>query len=151
MVAFVPIFWERFRVDWDTVRGELRASSKVTRDEPNMFAIQVIVPVEGKEMTQDLGLAVRDVQSRRLLTLIAPVCPDQRLRPPTIVQYQDRLPFGALVVRQQMVYLRHDVLLETLTPPLLSWMVGIVAYEAIRVRVNLRVPATDTFAHFTEE
>ncbi len=149
-MAFPPEIWEVFAVEWDTLRAQLRGAFQVTRDEPNMFAIGVPMKVEATEIMQDLGFAVRDVNERRLLAMLAPIAPAQKLDPVTIVQYQDRLPLGAIVIRNDVLYLRHDVLLGTLSPPALGWLVATVAHSAARLRVNLRVPVTSTFAHYAD-
>ncbi len=106
---------------------------------------------QGNDIAQDLGFAAHENRSRQLLALLAPVCPAQRLDPATILQYQDSLPFGAIVIRKDSVLLRHDVLLETLTPTTLSWLAAVTAFEAAKLRINLRVPETSSFAHYTEE
>lgn len=137
-------------MNWDAVRGQFR-SFEVLRDEPNMFAVRIPMRTEDKDIAQDLGFAVMKTRDRNLLAMLAPVCSAQRLDPTTILQYQDKLPFGALVVRGDTVLLRHDVLLETLSPTVLSWLAAVTAFEAAKLRVNLRVPATNTFAHYTEE
>jgi hypothetical protein len=150
-VAFVPVFWERFAVNWDAIRAQFRTTFQVVRDEPNMFAVQIPMKAEGSEITQDLGMAIHEARQRKLLALLAPIAPAQRLDPTTILQYQDRLPFGAVVIRGESILLRHDVLVETLTPTVLSWIAAVVAFEAAKLRVNLRVPETNTFSHYTED
>ncbi len=149
-MAFVPEIWEGFCVEWDAIRTQFRSPFKVIRDEPNMFAVQIPMKAEGSDISQDLGMAIHEARNRKLLTLLAPICTAQRLDPATILQYQDRLPFGAIVIRGESVLVRHDVLTETLSPTVLSWIAAVVAFEAAKLRVNLRVPETNTFAHYTE-
>ncbi|MFN0251458.1 MAG: hypothetical protein ACKV2T_31570 [Kofleriaceae bacterium] len=105
---------------------------------------------EGADITQDLGFAVHEIRDRKVLALLAPIAPAQRLDPATILQYQDRLPFGAIVVRGESLLLRYDVVMETLSPTVLSWISAVVAFEAAKLRVNLRVPENTTFSHYTE-
>lgn len=121
------------------------------RDAPNMFGIKVPMTFQDRELHQDLGFAVREVQGAKLLAMLAPICPAQKLDPATVVTYQDRLPFGAVVLRGDTLYLRHDVLLATVTQDVLGWLVRVMAHEAMKLRVNLRVPEHKSFAHYTEE
>jgi hypothetical protein len=149
-VAFVPDFWEGFSVDWDAIRKQFRSPFTVLRDEPNAFGVRIPMKAEGADITQDLGFAVFEVRNRKMLALLAPIAPAQRLDPPTILQYQDRLPFGAIVVRGENILLRYDVVMETLSPTVLSWVSAVIAFEAAKLRVNLRIPEHTTFSHYTE-
>jgi hypothetical protein len=101
---------------------------------------------------QGIGMAPTETHGRPWLALVAELCPEASLSLRSALLYQDRLAFGAIVLRKDVYLLRHGVPLEPLTPRELDWTLRILAHEAIKLRANLRAAAAtgDAFDIYAE-
>ena len=126
---------------WDEVRDHLRARWKVDRDEPSAFAIQCPVRIGDHDTVQAIGLAPTEVHQRPWLQIIGDLFAESGLSARGALSYADRLPFGAIVLRNDRLLLRHGVAFDGLRLADLAWILQVFAYEAVRLRANLTGPA----------
>lgn len=137
---------------WDEVRVHLRATFSVVRDDPDAIALSWSIIAGDQKLVQGVGLAPMTVDGSPWLTMIADLFAESALSPRTALLYQDRLPFGALVLRHGVFLVRHGLSLETLSFDELDWTIRMLAHEAARLRANVdHLDATGTlYDHFTE-
>lgn len=137
---------------WDELRVHLRATYAVVRDDPDAIALSWNVTIGEQQLVQGVGLAPMTVEGRPWVTMIADLFPEPALPPRIGLLYQDRLPFGSLVLRQGVFLLRHGLPLDKLSLDELDWTVLLLAREATQLRVNVdRLDATGALhAHFAE-
>ena len=139
---------------WDQVRGHLRGQWQVERDDPSAFAILCPIQVGDRTVLQAVGLAPTEVHGRPWLQMIGELFVETALSTRTALTYADRLPFGAVVLRNERYLLRHGAALDVLQLVDLDWTVKVFAHEAVRLRVNLVGPASaqviDAFGNYAE-
>ena len=137
---------------WDEVRTHLRSTLRLERDDDDAVSFSTPVPVEGKEIVQRIGLARTTVRGRPWLAAVAELFPEAQLALRSAVLYQDRIAFGAIVIRRDWYVLRHGVLLDTLQIPDLEWTIRALVHEAVRLRANLHggAPQGDAFGNYAE-
>jgi hypothetical protein len=110
------------------------------------------VPAEPEPLVQGVGLAPMAMGDRPWLTMIADLFAETELAHRTALLYQDRLPFGSLVLREGAYLLRHGMPLAELALPELAWTIRVLAFEAARLRLNVRRhgPQGDPFGNYAE-
>jgi hypothetical protein len=137
---------------WEDVQTHLRATYSVVRDDPEAIALSWTIAAGAEQLVQGVGLAPMTVEGTPWLTMIADLFPESVLQPRTALLYQDRLPFGALVLRHGVFLLRHGLPLGELRLDHLDWTVSLLAKEATRLRVNAsQFGATGApYSHFAE-
>ena len=132
---------------WDELRVHLRATFSVVRDDPDAIALSWSFTVGDRQVVQGVGLAPMTVEGRPWLTMIADLFPESTLPPRLGLLYQDRLPFGALVLRQGVFLLRYGLPLDPLSYAEVDWTVQLLAREATRLRINVEHLDTTSALH----
>ena len=137
---------------WDELRGHLRATYSVVRDDPDAIALSWSFTAGDQQLVQGVGLAPMVVEGRPWVTMIADLFPESALPPRTGLLYQDRLPFGALVLRHGVFLVRHGLPLDTVSFAELDWTLRLLVREASRLRANVdHLDLTGVpYAHFAE-
>jgi hypothetical protein len=137
---------------WDEVQAFCRASYRVERDEPAAIALTWEMTAGDQQLVQGVGLAPMAVHGRPWLTMVADLFAESVLPLRIAVLYQDRLPFGALVLRDGAFLIRHGMPLAELTLAELDWTIRTLAHEAGTLRVNARQFATtgSPFGNYAE-
>jgi hypothetical protein len=137
---------------WDELRAHLRATYSVVRDDPEAIALSWALTAGDQQVVQGIGLAPMTVEGRPWLTMIADLFAESVLQPRTAVLYQDRLPFGTLVLRHGVFLVRHGLPLDTLSLDELDWTLRLLAREATRLRINVdQLGSTGApYGHFAE-
>ena len=126
---------------WDDIRDYLRNTFTVVRDEPRAMGLSWTITLDHGEFVQGVGLAPMTVDSRPWLTMIAQIAVEDTIPILTALVYQDRLPFGGLVLRRGLYLLRHGVPLEETPVSELDWIIRSLADAAARLRISLQVAA----------
>jgi hypothetical protein len=122
---------------WDELRVRLRSTYSVVRDEPEAIALSWAITAGDQQVVQGVGLAPMTVEGRPWLTMIADLFAESVLQPRTALLYQDRLPFGTLVLREGVFLIRYGLPLDTLSFEEVDWTLRVLAREATRLRVNV--------------
>ncbi|MGE5182649.1 MAG: hypothetical protein ACM31C_11330 [Acidobacteriota bacterium] len=137
---------------WDELRAHLRATCTVIRDDPEAFAVSWTMTAGDGELVQGVGLAPMTVDGRPWLTMIAELFVESELPARLALLYQDRLAFGALVLREGFFVLRHGAPLAEVTHAELDWTLRTLAHEAARLRLNVRQlgQTSETFGNYAE-
>lgn len=137
---------------WDELKEHLRATYAVTRDDPEAVAVSWTMTAGDEEIVQGVGLAPMTVNGRSWLTMIAELFTESVLTPRLALLYQDRLAFGALVLRDGFFLLRHGLPLDEVTHAELDWTLRVLAHDAAQLRVNAsRLGATgEAFGNYAE-
>lgn len=137
---------------WDELRVHLRATYSVVRDDPDAIALSWSFTIGDKQLIQGAGLAPMAVEGRPWVTMIADLFAESVLSTRIAILYQDRLPFGALVLREGAFLLRHGLPLDNLSFDELDWTLRLLAREATWLRANVEaLGATGApYAHFAE-
>ena len=137
---------------WDEIRDHLRNTFNVVRDEPHAMALAWTITLDQGEFVQKLGLAPMTVDSRPWLTMIAEIAVEDTIPIRTALVYQDRLPFGGLVLRKGLYLLRHGVPLEETPLSELDWIIRLLADAAAHLRISLHVapPSGEPFTGYED-
>ncbi len=137
---------------WDELRVHLRSTCTVIRDDPEAFAVSWTMTAGDGELVQGVGLAPMTFGGRPWLTMIAELFVESELPPRLALLYQDRLAFGALVLREGFFLLRHGVPLAEVTQSELDWTIRTLAHEAARLRLNVRQlgATSEAFGNYAE-
>lgn len=137
---------------WDELQAHLRATYSVVRDDPEAIALSWSFSVGDHQHVQGVGLAPIVVDGRPWVTLIADLFPEASMPPRTALLYQDRLPFGALVLRDGVFLVRHGLPLDALSLVELDWTIRLLVREAswLRANVDHLDSTTAAYGHFAE-
>lgn len=137
---------------WEEIQGYLRATFEVVQDDARAIALKFSFRAGEQDLEQGVGLSPMEIAGRPWLTMVAGLFAESAFPLRTALLYQDRLPFGCLVLRKGAFLLRHGLPLEPLVPSELDWTVRTLASEAARLRANagLHGPKADPFANYAE-
>ena len=128
---------------WDEVRAHLRAKFTLARDHEQLVGLIFRFPLPEGERAQAVRVSPVRVIEEPYLSILADVCPELGMSVGQAVDLQDRLLFGALVVRKATWLLRHSLPMERIAWIDLERSLRLVAHEAVHLRRVLGASQVD--------
>ncbi len=141
-------------MNWEAIQAELGRAFRVVSDDPEQFVVAVTLPVQGTEHSQEISLKPTTLDTVPWLAMISPVASGAQLDLAGVLAIQDHVLLGALVVRGEVLLLRHGIAMPPLTPEAARWNVGVFGRTAMKIRLNApraKRSAAAAHAHYTED
>jgi hypothetical protein len=124
-------------VTWEEIRAFLRSRFLLSKDSGEFVGLLWRFPTLGAEVQQKVSVGVVHIYKERWIYVCGELFAESVLAPNVALEIQDKLNFGALIVRGGVYYLRHSLPLDRLTKEDVERALRLVANESARVRMNL--------------
>lgn len=137
---------------WDEARSFLRSQFGLAKDSEQMVALAWRLPTEQGETVQWVRVSPSQVHGELWLSVLADICPKERLTPTTALAYLNQLPVGAILLWRDYFLFRHSLPLDRIAWPNLERTVRLVAHEALRLRlaVGAKESHAEALSHYDD-
>src|SRR3990167_9582095 len=96
---------------WDEARGLLRELFALAKDTEELAALAFRIPLEAQEITQWVRVSPISVHGEPWLTVLSDICPHTRITSGQAFEYLKQLPFGGLLLLNDVYVFRHSLAL----------------------------------------